>query len=65
MKGLLIIAVGLFPIIASVFNWDWFFNHRKAKIFVKLFTRNGARIFYSFLGIVLIALGVYCQFFYY
>ena len=51
----LIISIGggAFAILASIFNWDFFFESKKAKIFLKLFGRNGARIFYSILGILL------------
>ena len=40
-----------FTIISSVLNWDYFFNNRRARIFVKLFGRTGARIFYVLIGI--------------
>jgi hypothetical protein len=44
-------------LLASAFNWDWFFNNRRAYFFVKIFGRNGARIFYVILAFVLIYLG--------
>ena len=48
--GIIFIAIGLFAIIASLTNWNFFFDHRKAQIFIKLFGRKGARIFYVILG---------------
>lgn len=48
---------GLFSLLASIFNWNFFFENRKAYLFVKLFGRNGARIFYGLLGLALIILG--------
>lgn len=48
---------GLFSFLASIFNWNFFFENRKAYLFVKLFGRNGARIFYGLLGLALIILG--------
>lgn len=33
-------------------------EHRKAQIFVRLFGRGGARIFYGILGGILVVLGV-------
>jgi len=50
-----IIAVGAgsFSIAASIFNWDFFFESRKAKYVLKFFGRQGARIFYIVLGLVL------------
>jgi len=52
------ILIGLFTIIASATDWDYFFNHIKAKLFVKIFGRKGARIFYMILGFGLLAFGV-------
>tara|TARA_R110002050_G_scaffold204327_2_gene339711 strand:- start:17608 stop:17820 length:213 start_codon:yes stop_codon:yes gene_type:complete len=51
------ISGGAFAIIASIFNWDFFFENRKAQLFLKLFGRNGARIFYSALGLFLLYIG--------
>jgi small neutral amino acid transporter SnatA (MarC family) len=48
---------GIFTIAASIFNWDFFFEDRKAYIFVKIFGRQGARIFYSLLGLALFYVG--------
>ncbi|MCB0509548.1 MAG: immunity 17 family protein [Chitinophagales bacterium] len=50
------IAAGLFSIISSIFNWNFFFENSRAYFFVKIFGRNGARIFYSLLGALLIYL---------
>jgi small neutral amino acid transporter SnatA (MarC family) len=46
-------GAGLFSIVASILNWDWFFNHRRARIFLKMFGRTGARVFYIILGLFL------------
>lgn len=62
--GLLLVAAGVFSICGAAFDWDWFINSRKARFFVAVFGRTGARIFYALLGIaiavagVLIALGI-------
>jgi len=48
---------GLFIIAAALLDWDWFFNHWRAALFVRLFGRNGARIFYVVLGALLLFLG--------
>ena len=52
------IIIGLFPIAASIRNWDFFFENSKAQIFVDLFGRNGARIFYLILGTGLVIAGL-------
>ncbi len=51
-----IFGAGLFSIVASIFNWDWFFENRKARLFVSLFGRTGARVFYIILGLFVVAL---------
>ena len=55
--GLLIVAGGLFSICGAAFDWDFFINSRKARLFVAMFGRNGARIFYVCLGLFLVVLG--------
>ena len=55
---ILFILAGAFSILASVKNWDWYFNNRKARPFVRIFGRTGARIFYGLLGIFIIVVGV-------
>jgi len=56
--GLLLVLVGLFAIAGGLFDWEWFMTNRKAWVFVKLLGRNGARVFYSVLGLVVVALGL-------
>jgi len=55
--SIIIFGAGFFSILASVLNWDFFFENRKAQWALKVFGRNGARIFYVVLGIVIIFLG--------
>jgi hypothetical protein len=50
------ILAGAFAILASAFNWNFFFESRKATIFVSMFGRNGSRVFYSVLGLGLLFL---------
>jgi len=50
---IILIGAGAFSILASIYNWDFFFENRKARIFVNLFGRKGSRIFYSALGFLL------------
>ncbi|WP_099463838.1 immunity 17 family protein [Parabacteroides provencensis] len=54
----LFIALGIFSIIAAAFNFDWYFQTSGAMTFVRKFGRKGARIFYTILGLALIACGV-------
>lgn len=59
---IIIFLAGIFSILGGVFNWNWFMNNRRARFFVKVFGRGGARIFYIILGVVLLVLGVAAMF---
>lgn len=52
---------GIFVLVAVISDWNWFFEHPKAKFFVDAFGRNGARIFYGVLGCALLLIGLYCR----
>lgn len=54
----LFILAGVFSLLASCLNWDWFFTAQKAEYTVKSLGRTGARIFYGLLGLALIVCGV-------
>jgi Immunity protein 17 len=54
--GLIFVAAGIFSICGAVFDWDWFMNSRKARFFVTVFGRDGARIAYGILGFVIVIL---------
>ncbi|MEK7995641.1 MAG: immunity 17 family protein, partial [Planctomycetota bacterium] len=60
--ALMLVLVGLFAIAGGLFDWEWFMTNRKAWVFVKLFGRNGARIFYCILGLAVAVLGVLIAF---
>jgi len=47
-------AVGAFMIFSSVINLEWFFKQRRAQTLIKLMGRNGARIFYSLMGLMFV-----------
>ena len=49
---------GIFSICGAIFNWDFFFENYKARPVVKLFGRNGARIFYVLIGLFCIFCGI-------
>lgn len=51
---ILIIVAGIFSLVASLKDWDFFFENRKSKLIVKLLGRSKARIFYGILGALMI-----------
>ncbi len=57
------ILVGLLALLASLFNWNWFFMARNTQFIVANAGRKRARLFYASLGLLMIATGVYffCQ----
>lgn len=55
--GLILVAGGLFSICGAAFDWDFFILSRKAQFFVSIFGRNGARVFYFILGLIIVVMG--------
>lgn len=56
-SGWIFIVAGLFASLCAAFDFEWFMNHRKARFFVKILGRTGARIFYIALGAGILVLG--------
>lgn len=56
--ALFFVAAGGFALAAAFANWEWFFQHSRARWLVHLIGRLGARIFYGALGSALLGLGV-------
>ena len=56
--GWLIAAIGAFTVCGAALDWEFFMDHPKARFFVDLLGRLGARVFYGLLGLLLIALAV-------
>ncbi len=54
--AIIMYLLGGFAILASLMNWNWFFEHRKAAFVVRIFGRAGARILYLMLGLFFIAM---------
>ena len=53
------VVVGLLAILASLFNWDWFFQSQNMQSIVRNVGRKRARLFYALLGLLMIATAVY------
>ncbi|MBR1723476.1 MAG: immunity 17 family protein [Ruminococcus sp.] len=62
VAGLLVVLVAVFCFFCAYKDYDWFMENRKARLFVGLFGRDGARKFYMGLGVVLGVLGVVVMF---
>lgn len=55
----LFVLVGLLAVLASIFNWDWFFTAQNSQFIVKNVGRRQARMFYAALGLLMMATGVF------
>lgn len=55
--GLGAMLSGFFSAFCAIKDYDWFIEHRKAALFLKLFGRTGCRIVYIVLGVFLIGVG--------
>ena len=53
------VVMGLLAILASLFNWDWFFRSQNSQFIVQNVGRKQARLFYALLGLLMIATAVY------
>lgn len=58
VQGLFVVA-GLVSLLASVFNWNWFFTAQNAQLIVRNVGRSRARLFYGILGSVMISMAVF------
>ena len=53
------VAAGLTALLASIFNWEWFFTTKNADFIVKNLGRRGGRIIYGAVGVLLITAAIY------
>ena len=58
IQGIFVIIGGL-SVLASIFNWNWFFTAQNTRFIVNNVGRKRARIFYAALGILMIATACY------
>lgn len=50
---------GIIALLASLFNWGWFFTAQNAQYIVKRYGRQKARLIYGALGLALIIMATY------
>ena len=58
IQGIFVI-IGSLSVLASIFNWNWFFTAQNTRFIVNNIGRKRARIFYAVLGILMIATAYY------
>jgi hypothetical protein len=55
---IILIGVGLFTIAGAALDWDWFMENRRVRVFTSFLGRNGGRVLYVGLGVVIIVLAL-------
>ena len=58
IQGIFVI-IGSLSVLASIFNWDWFFTAQNTQFIVYNVGRKRARLCYAALGILMIATACY------
>lgn len=53
---ILFMVIGIYSILGAYFEWNFFYNNRKAERVINLFGRSGAKIFYIVVGLVLFSI---------
>lgn len=56
---IIFLLTGLVALLASLFDWDWFFTADNASFLVKRLGRKGARWTYGSIGTLFIAAAIY------
>jgi hypothetical protein len=51
-------GLGLLLIVLAILDWDHMMNHPKAQPVVALIGRNGARVFYALIGLMIVGAGI-------
>ena len=58
IQGIFVI-VGMLSLLASLFNWNWFFTARNTQFIVANAGRTQARLFYAAIGLFMMATGIF------
>lgn len=58
IMGIVLMLCGAFVVVCCVFNFEWYFNTRKARRFVNLVGRTAARIVYGVVGFLFVVVGL-------
>ena len=57
--GIIAVLAGLFCVICAACDYGPFMKDKKAKFWVDLLGRKGARVFYIIFGLIICGIGVY------
>ncbi|MBU1106164.1 MAG: hypothetical protein KKB51_05795 [Candidatus Riflebacteria bacterium] len=57
-EGMMLIVFGIFTMLCSFKDYDFFMNNQKAKFFVYLLGRDGTRALYFVLGFFMLIAGM-------
>jgi hypothetical protein len=57
LAGGAFILIGMFAMAAAIADWEPFMRSQKARLFVGVFGRRGARLVYVLIGLMLVGVG--------
>jgi len=62
MLGIFLLLGGIFTVIASLSDWDWYWKMGRAQMWVSLFGEEGAKAALAILGAILAVVGLFMIF---
>ena len=62
IEAIAVMLCGIFCFCGGYFSWNFFVNNHKFRNIQRFIGRNGARIFYMILGVLLVVVGLICLF---
>jgi hypothetical protein len=59
LAAIIFLILGALAILASVFNFKWFFSSENVRMLVKYFGPRGTRVFYGIAGVLILYMAYY------
>lgn len=58
LTAMILSGVGMIAVAGAVCDWDWFMHSRRVRVFILLLGRDGARVFYASVGLIVMLLAM-------
>ena len=59
LAAIMFLILGILAILASIFNFKWFFSSENVRMFVKYLGPRGTRLFYGVAGVLILYMAYY------
>ena len=59
LATIMFLILGTLAILASIFNFKWFFSSENVRMLVKYFGPRGTRVFYGVAGVLILYMAYY------